>query len=160
MRVSIGIDPGIHGAIAAIDASSLEPLEVSDTPTVTAAGKKLYDIGEMAAIIRHMALMGDAVVVLEQAQAMPGQGVTSTFSTGRGFGLWEGILGALDVPYRAVRPIVWTKRVFTGISGEGKSRSVQFVMRMFPGVELTPPGCRKPKDGRADALSLAYYGTV
>jgi crossover junction endodeoxyribonuclease RuvC len=92
MKISIGIDPGISGAVAAINAHTLELLEVSDTPTVTIAGKKLYDIGEMVAIIRHVSLMGDVVVILEQAQAMPGQGVTSTFSIGRSFGLWEGIL--------------------------------------------------------------------
>jgi crossover junction endodeoxyribonuclease RuvC len=100
------------------------------------------------------------VVTLEQAQAMPGQGVTSTFSTGRGFGVWEGILGALDVPYRVVRPVVWAKRVLAGTPGEGKERSIRFAMQMFPGCGLTPKGSRKPRDGRADALSLAYYGVV
>lgn len=159
-RVSIGIDPGITGAIAAIDASSLALIELVDTPTIMSAGKRIYDVSEMAAVIRHMSLLGDALVVLEQAQPMPGQGVTSTFSTGRSFGLWEGLLGALDVPFRTARPIVWTKRVFAGVSGEGKARSIQFSLRMFPGIELTPAGCKAPRDGRADAACLAYYGTL
>jgi crossover junction endodeoxyribonuclease RuvC len=158
MKISIGIDPGFDGAIAAINAGSLEVLELMDTPVVTSEGKRLYDISEMAAVIRHMSLLGVAVVTLEQAQAMPGQGVTSTFSTGRGFGIWEGVLGALDVPYRTVRPAVWTRKIFAGMSGEGKARAIQFALRMFPGCELTPKGSRKPRDGRADALCLAYYG--
>jgi crossover junction endodeoxyribonuclease RuvC len=160
MKISIGIDPGISGAIAAVNAQTLEALEVADTPVVTAEGKKLYDISGMAALIRHMSLFGDAVVTLEQAQAMPGQGVSSTFATGRGFGIWEGVLSALDVPYRTVRPIAWAKRVLAGTPGEGKERSIQFAMRMFPGAELTPKGSRKPRDGRADALCLAYYGSM
>jgi crossover junction endodeoxyribonuclease RuvC len=155
-RVSIGIDCGFKGAVAAINAQTLEVIEVTDTPVVN----KTYDVSEMAAVIRHMSLLGVAVVTLEQAQAMPHQGVSSTFSTGRGFGIWEGILGALDVPYRTVRPHVWTKRVLAGTPGEGKERAVSFALRMFPGCELTPKGSRKPRDGRADALCLAYYGTA
>jgi crossover junction endodeoxyribonuclease RuvC len=158
MKVSIGIDPGLDGAVAAINAGSLEVLEVMDTPVVTSEGKRLYDVGGMADAIRHMSLFGDSVVILEQAQAMPGQGVTSTFATGRGFGIWEGVLSALDVPYRTIRPSVWTRRIFAGISGEGKARAIQFALRMFPGCELTPKGSRKPRDGRADALCLAYFG--
>ena len=155
-QVSVGIDPGIRGAIAAINSTTLEVIEVTDTPVV----EGIYDISGMAAVIRHLSLLGVAVVTLEQAQAMPGQGVTSTFSTGRGFGVWEGILGALDVPYRVVRPSVWTKKVLAGVSGEGKERSIRFALQMFPGCGLTPTGSRKPRDGRADALSLAYYGTL
>ena len=159
-RISVGIDPGLSGAIAAINAGSLELLEVVDTPVITSEGKRLYDIGGMADAIRHMSLLGDAVVILEQAQAMPGQGVSSTFSTGRGFGIWEGVLSALDVPYRTIRPSVWTRKVLAGTPGEGKARSIQFALRMFPGAELTPKGSRKLSDGRADALCLAYYGAV
>ncbi|MDR0616555.1 MAG: hypothetical protein LBG29_07075, partial [Synergistaceae bacterium] len=134
MQVSIGVDPGIKGAIAAVNAQTLEVIEVTDTPV--AGG--LYNISEMAAVIRHMSLLGVAVVTLEQAQAMPGQGVTSTFSTGRGFGIWEGVLGALDVPYRTVRPSVWVKKVLAGTPGEGKERSIRFALQMFPGCGLTP----------------------
>jgi crossover junction endodeoxyribonuclease RuvC len=90
-RISIGIDTGLSGAIAAINAGSLEIMEVMDTPVITSEGKRLYDVGGMADAIRHLSLLGDAVVILEQAQAMPGQGVSSTFSTGRGFGIWEGV---------------------------------------------------------------------
>jgi hypothetical protein len=103
-KISIGIDPGLSGAIAALNAGSLEVLEVMDTPVITSEGKRIYDIGGMADAIRRVSLFGDAVVILEQAQAMPHQGVVSTFATGRGFGIWEGVLSALDVPFRTVRP--------------------------------------------------------
>jgi hypothetical protein len=135
-QVSIGIDPGAKGAIAAINAQTLEVIEVTDTPVMN----KMYGISEMAAIIRRMSLLGVAVVTLEETHS-------------RGFGIWEGILGALEVPYRTVRPIVWTKKVLAGVSGEGKERPISFALRMFPGCVLT-------LKGRADALCLAYYGTV
>jgi crossover junction endodeoxyribonuclease RuvC len=112
----------------------------------------------MSNALRHFALQGDPLVILEQAQGMPGQGVSSTFSTGYGFGLWAGILAALGLPSEAVRPSVWTRKILAGAPGEGKARVIGFVTRRFPGVELVPPGCRKPRDGRADALALALWG--
>ena len=156
-KITIGIDPGLSGAVAAID-EKYNVLGLEDVPTIKAGGKTLYDVEKMAALLRRFALLGAALVILEQAQAMPGQGVSSTFSIGHGFGIWCGILGALELPYRAVRPPVWTKKVLSGCPGQGKDRSIGFAMRMFPGVELVPPGCRKPRDGRADALCLAHWG--
>jgi crossover junction endodeoxyribonuclease RuvC len=91
---------------------------------------------------------------------MPGQGVTSTFSTGYGFGLWAGILGTLEIPFRTVRPSSWVRCVLDGAPGQGKGRSVAFASKMFPAAELVPPGRRKPMDGRADALCLAYWGLL
>jgi crossover junction endodeoxyribonuclease RuvC len=161
MGVSIiaGIDPGMSGAVAAIERDTLRIVEIADTPVVSDGKKKHYDCNAMAALIRRIALTGSSLsVCLEQAQAMPGQGVSSTFSTGRGFGIWEGVLSALDVPYRTVRPSVWIYRILSGMPGEGKERAIQFAMRMFPGCELCRPNGRKASDGRADALCLAYYG--
>ena len=158
--VAIGIDNGISGGIAAIDAHSLEVVELHDTPVLSSGGKRLYDIDAMGALLRHLALGANATVILEQASARPGQGSVSTFSTGYGFGLWCGILGVLSVPYRIIHPATWTRKVLSGAPGEGKARSLNFAMRMFPGCELTPPGCRKVRDGRADALALAYYGAT
>ena len=156
-RVLIGIDSGLTGAIAAID-EKLNILGLEDTPIIKAGGKALYDVAVMAAALRRLCLIGVALVILEQQQAFSGQGVTSTFQTGYGFGLWSGILGALEVPYRTVKPSVWTREILKGCPGDGKARSIGFVTRMFPVAELVPPGCRKPRDGRADALCLAYWG--
>jgi crossover junction endodeoxyribonuclease RuvC len=161
-RIVIGIDPGIKGAVAAIRESDRSLLELADCPTRRVDRTTIYDVPEMAHLIRRLSLMGDATVVLEQAQSMPGQGVKSMYSVGRSFGLWEGILAALDVPFRTVRPNVWMKRLFTGMPGQntGKFRSIQFALQMFPNILLTPQRGRAPKDGRADAACLAYWGAV
>jgi crossover junction endodeoxyribonuclease RuvC len=159
-RIVIGIDPGYKGAIAAITEHDRQLIEVIDCPVHRTNGTTIYDAPAMAHIIRRLRLFGDVEAILEQAQSMPGQGVKSMYSVGRSFGLWEGILAALDVPFRTVRPCVWTKRLFTGMPGEGKFRSIQFALQMFPGIMLTPQRGRTPKDGRADAACLAYWGTV
>ena len=156
-RVVIGIDCGLSGGVAAID-GSLNVLALVDTPVVKTKGRTLYNVAAMADVLRRIALMGDATAVLETQQARPGQGVSSMFSIGRGFGVWEGLLTALMIPFQEVHPATWTRQVLNGAPGEGKARCIGWVMRMFPSVEITPPGCRKPRDGRADALALAYYG--
>jgi crossover junction endodeoxyribonuclease RuvC len=158
-KIFIGIDPGLHGAVTAVD-GKFQVLGLEDTPVFSVGGKLAYNIPEMAALLRRFALMGEPLAVLEQAQAMPGQGVSSTFSTGYGLGLWSGILGALEIPYRAVRPSVWTRKILDGAPGQGKARVIAFASKMFPAAELIPEGCRKPRDGRADALALACWGML
>lgn len=159
MNLSIGIDPGLSGGIAVIDANTREVIDVFDCPVISWGGNKRdYNAVAMADILRRHALKGAVFVTLERAQAMPGQGVTSTFHTGRGYGAWLGILGALEIPFQTIRPTEWTKKLLKGMPGKGKARAIQFAMERFPGVDLVPTGCRKPKDGRADALCLAWYG--
>ena len=62
--------------------------------------------------------------MLESQQAMPRQGVSSTFSTGQGFGMWRGILAALRLPYEIVTPATWTRGMLKGAPGEGKERAI------------------------------------
>jgi crossover junction endodeoxyribonuclease RuvC len=158
-RLFIGIDPGLHGGVAVID-SAFNVLGVADTPTITTSGRTIYDTAGMCETLRRFALMGDASIVLEAVSARPGQGVSSMFSLGRGLGLWQGIIAALEIPSREVHPATWTKKVLAGTPGQGKARVVDFAAKMFPSAELIPPGCRKPRDGRADALALAFWGTM
>lgn len=82
------------------------------------------------------------------------------FSTGYGFGIWCGILGALSLPYRTIHPATWARAVLSGTPGAGKEKSIRFAITMFPGAEIIPPGCKKPRDGRADALALAFFGAT
>jgi len=158
--IIIGIDPGMDGAVVAIQGDTREIITVTDFPTLPAGKGRDYDIPAMAEVLRTSIPANRATVILEQAQPMPTQGVASTFNFGRGFGIWLGILGALEIPYRTVSPNEWTKRIFSGLPGKGKERSVQFARRMFPTIELVPPGCRKPRYGRADAACLAYCGAL
>ena len=77
MRV-IGIDPGLDGAVAVLDASTRRVVAVVDCPTIQHAGssKRQFDAGRMAVALREQSLGHDVTAVLEHARAMPGQGVT------------------------------------------------------------------------------------
>ena len=105
----IGIDPGMGGGITIIQGQSIQTFDV---PTkVEGKGKKakdVYDKEGMAALLRPHAGR-NTIVCLESVHAMPGQGVSSMFGFGRGFGLWEGICAAFDVNMDIVTPMKWKK---------------------------------------------------
>ena len=160
-KIFIGIDPGKDGGVAVIfDDGSLQ---LHLTPVI--AGEKRgrqYNVSEMSRIIAQYSSR-DAFAVLEAQQAFPGQGVTSMFSVGRGYGLWEGILSALAIPYTTVRPNVWKRDMLRGVPGEGKARSIYAAQGLFPEADLvqkpTPTSRkRKCRDGLAEALLMAEWG--
>jgi len=156
MMVFIGIDPGLSGAVAALDAEG-RLLWVEDIPTVKPEKKTAYDVAGMVDLLLRSE---GATVCIEQAQGMPGQGITSTFRIGEGFGLWRGMVAALRMPLLTVRPATWQKALFKGVAtgSTTKEKSVSLAMQLFPGIALTPGRCRKPKDGRSDAALIARYG--
>jgi len=62
-------------------------------------------------------------VAIEKQQAFPGQGSTSTFRTGEGFGIWQGLLAGLQLEFVVVPPRTWQKMLIPGKAGETKARS-------------------------------------
>ena len=98
MRI-IGIDPGLSGGIAILDNSKV--MELFDMP-VMPDGKKNKRQLNSALLVKlikdHIKNLEDTVMVVEQVNAMPGQGVTSMFNFGQTFGAIKGICAALGLP--------------------------------------------------------------
>ena len=97
----IGIDPGLTGAVAVLDhAGALVALH--DVPTLTLrtsrGTRQDYDVPGMAALLQPYTDFR-VYILLEEAQAMPGQGVRSMFTCGLGFGVWLGMRGALGLAH-------------------------------------------------------------
>jgi len=141
----IGIDPGQKGGLAylangQITEYTLMPLTVHDV--VLWVSDRLHNAD------------GPVSLVAELAQAMPKQGVTSSFNYGRHFGQFEAIAAALGIPYHEVRPAIWKKAM--GLNA-AKVDSVTLCQRLFPGVDLIPNGCRVAKDGIAEACLIAEW---
>lgn len=157
VTILIGIDPGLDGAAAALG-NALEPVMLLDTPTRTVTGKsgtrREYDATAMAQwLAPFRGVQGDLLALLESVHAMPGQGVRSMFTMGRGLGMWEGLLAGLGIPYQLVTPQRWQKVMLDGM-GKGKDASLVVARRLFP----TLPLARKKDHGRADALLIAEWG--
>ena len=109
MRI-IGIDPGLSGAIAILEDSKIK--ELFDMP-VMPDGKKNKRQLNSALLVKlikdNIQNLEDTVMVVEQVNAMPGQGVTSMFNFGQTFGAIKGICAALGLPIFLVRPAKWKK---------------------------------------------------
>ena len=93
---------------------------------------------------------------VEKVGAMPGQGVTSMFNFGQGFGFILGVLAALGIGVQLVPPGTWKKEF--SLVGKDKAASIEVCRRLFPGVNLrASEQCRKDSDGMAEALLMAEY---
>lgn len=152
----IGIDPGQTGAVAIlIDGVCVN---IFDTPTEQVKKGKIckteYLPAEMADILRLHSHLVKPHVFIEKVGAMPGQGVSSMFGFGKGYGLWIGILAALQIPYTLVTPQTWKKTIMAGISDKDAARGR--AQQIHP--EATDWLKRKKDIGRADALLIAEYG--
>lgn len=153
MRFFIGIDPGLTGAVAII---SEDGVTVEDTPiTLVGSGKKTkhdYLPRGMAMILGVYAGRGDVIAALESVHSMPDQGISSAFSFGRGFGMWEGMLASFRIPYEKITPQRWKATMMDGM-GKEKDASRVRAQQLFPKAELN----LKKHHGRADSLLLAAY---
>ena len=69
-------------------------------------------------------------VVVEQVNAMPGQGVTSMFNFGQTFGAIKGMCCTLSLPIFFVRPSKWKK--YFELINSSKDSSRTKVIEMYP----------------------------
>ena len=101
----IGIDPGLSGAIAILENNKV--LNLFDMPVMSEGkkNKKQLNSSHLVNIIKeNIAQNEEIAVVVEQVNAMPGQGVTSMFNFGQTFGAIKGLCAALELPIYFVRP--------------------------------------------------------
>ncbi len=129
----IGIDPGLSGAIAILENNKV--LNVFDMP-VMAEGKKnkrQLNSAQLVKLLRENISKDDeTAVVVEQVNAMPGQGVTSMFNFGQTFGAIKGVCAALELPIFFVRPSKWKKHFELINSSKDSSRTK--VIEMYPSL--------------------------
>jgi crossover junction endodeoxyribonuclease RuvC len=153
MDTYIGIDPGLTGAVAVIDAGG-RLVSATRTPIIRAAagGKSQYDT---PAMVELLAEHKDCRVALELVGAMPHDGVASSFRFGTGWGLWQGILAALALPTVLVRPKEWQAATLVGLPrGKAvKTSAVSAAQALFP----TLPIKVKADWGMADAALMAEW---
>ena len=152
----LGIDPGLDGGFAGIFPEGAVLACPIQTITIKAS-KREYDI---PAIVRFIKQVNPGHVFIEKAQAMPGQGVSSMFSIGNGYGIMRGVVVALGIPHTLVRPKTWQKEMFKDLpKADTKAMSYIACQRLWPTNSwLASPRCKKPHDGMTDAALIAEYG--
>ena len=154
----IGIDPGLTGAIAVLKDNKV--LNIFEMP-VMAEGKKNKRQLNSAHLVKllndNISKEEEVSVVVEQVNAMPGQGVTSMFNFGQSFGILKGICSAMRLPMFFVRPAKW-KKYYNLINSE-KDASRTRAIEIYP--NFSSQLSKKKDSNKADAILIAsfYYET-
>ena len=153
MRI-FGIDPGLSGGIAILDNNKIK--EIFDMPVMPDGKKNKRQLNSalLAQLFKdNIKDIEDTVIIVEQVNAMPGQGVTSMFNFGQTFGAIKGISAALGLPIFFVRTAKWKKHFELINSSKDASRTK--VIEMYP---LVSEELSKKKDvNKSDAILIARY---
>lgn len=152
-QVFIGIDPGQNGGLVAIFSSG--KIEATPMPQTE------RDIWEW---FRDLGNFHIAHAIIEKVHAMPGQGVTSMFTFGQGYGSVRMALIAAGIPFEETPPKAWQKAL--GIppkkkeeeKGAWKNRLLSFAQQIHPSLpEWTATRAESKKKAIADALLIAEF---
>ena len=124
---------------------------------VMAEGKKnkrQLNSAQLVSLIKdNIKVNEEIVVVVEQVNAMPGQGVTSMFNFGQTFGAIKGVCAALELPIFFVIPSKWKKHFELINSSKDSSRTK--AIEMYPA--LSNQLAKKKDVNKSDAILIARY---
>ena len=143
--VILGIDCGYrHGGVALVGD---EWAEVHDLPVYSEGGVDVVALMDIitSADVEH--------IYIERQQAMPKQGVSSTFKIGFSFVQIVTMAAVSRTPFTIVSPSIWKK--FLGLQRD-KESARGLAQQWFP--ELASSLTKKKDEHRAEALLLAEYG--
>ena len=150
----IGIDPGLSGAIAILENNKV--LNIFEIPVMSEGkkNKRQLNSAQLVKLLKdNITKNEDVSVVVEQVNAMPGQGVTSMFNFGQTFGAIKGICAALELPIFFVRPSKWKKHFELINSSKDSSRTK--AIEMYPKLSMQ---LSKKKDvNKSDAILIARF---
>jgi crossover junction endodeoxyribonuclease RuvC len=152
--IIIGIDPGLSGGIAVLDNNKV--LELFDMPVMADGkkNKKQLNSALLAKLIKEKTSnSSESAVIVEQVNAMPGQGVTSMFNFGQTFGAIKGICATLELPIFFVRPSKWKKHFELINSSKDASRTK--AIEMYP--HLAEKLSKKKDVNKSDAILIARF---
>ena len=155
MHGILGIDPGISGGIAFLDADGF--LEWGVRTPIIQGKKREYDVRGMRATLTRAASASDSLLVtIEKVHTLPRDGRVGAFNFGCGYGLWLGLLTGLEIPYMEVGPQRWQAAMLAGLprGPHTKTSAVRAAKSLFP----TIPVQVKADWGIADAALIAGYG--
>ena len=150
----IGIDPGLSGAIAVLENNKV--LSIFDMPVMPEGkkNKRQLNSAQLVKLLRDNIVKNEEIsVVVEQVNAMPGQGVTSMFNFGQTFGAIKGVCAALELPIFFVRPSKWKKHFELINSSKDSSRTK--AIEMYP--SLSNDLARKKDVNKSDAILIARF---
>jgi crossover junction endodeoxyribonuclease RuvC len=140
-----GIDPGYRtGGVSLLKG---DWAEVYDLPVFAEGGLNAHELKNILTDIKI------DLLVIEKQGARPGQGVSSSFKIGMGYGMILATVAVLNIKYRVVTPAAWKKSIGVPADKDGARR---LAIQQFP--QLSEQLKRKKDEHRAEALLMATYG--
>lgn len=158
--VILGIDPGLGsdstspGALAFYSEGPLDTPEfftIFDLPVI---GKKKQRAIDDAALADIIAPFKPTMAFIEKVHGMPAWGRGSLWRFAQSFGTVLGVLGALKIPKRGIRPQDWKKHY--GLKGGDKEAARRMAMQRWPAHQTL--FARVKDHNRAEAALIAAYG--
>jgi hypothetical protein len=157
----LGIDPGVTGAIAHfLDGKLIEVLDIPFLCEGSNRTKKRIDLKKFIAMVRAINVNPSAVIVyLERAQAMPGNGFSSSamFNYGRLNGIIEGVLEMHGIGnVKKIMAVRWKRQL--GLIGNTSQKNTDLLKAraLYPHAPLE----LKKHHNRADAILIGHYGCL
>ena len=147
--LTLGIDPGITGALALLESDG-QPELVADLPVIRDGRLAWIDGSQLQSTLLNAIRGRSCRAIVERVSAMPRQGIASAFAFGVGFGSVLAVLQALHLPLELVTAAQWKRAL--GLSSD-KRASLDKARLLFPTADLA----LAKHDGRAEALLLAYW---
>lgn len=161
-KAYIGIDPGAKGYIAVMYPNGTrEYCSIADN-----------DYHDIAVFLKNIKTIYEdkCVCCMESIHAIFGSSAKATFSFGEVFGVLQGLLIALEVPYHLVPPKTWQKeiwisqdKVYKNVAGkkaiDNKATSINAARRLFPTEDFRRTSkCKNVDDNKCDATLICDYG--
>ena len=175
-RYYMGVDPGNSGAVAILRDTGKGKIEVADIIScplthiktgktkivnfkkvdetkIRIDARGIYTALERYAFNDEGYSGEDTFCIIEHAQPMPKQGLSSTAVYMEGYGKYLGVLASLNIPYVEVRSAIWKTKM--GLDSN-KYNSINLALELYP--EASKYIKLRKDDGRAEALLLAHFG--
>jgi crossover junction endodeoxyribonuclease RuvC len=149
-----GIDPGLSGALFLLDPTCPSTGEAIDLPIhlLIRGGRKKREL-DVVGLVEILASHRLDHAFLEAVNAMPKQGLVSTFAFGKVYGVILGVLAAHAIPLTLVVPVVWKRSLGVPKAKDGaRARASQLMPEAAHQWRL------HKQHGRAEAALLALYG--
>ncbi len=148
----LAIDPGNTGGLAFLGTRDADLLALYSMPlTETHSAGHTRHFIDGALVAQHIQRFQPVCAVLERVSSRPGQGVAGVFSFGRGVGVLEGVLQALEVPISYVAPQVWKRH--HGLIKQPKRASLEMARELYPEAEMP----LVKHEGRAEAILIGLW---
>lgn len=141
--IFLGIDPGMNGAVSAID----DFIGKNDPEYCISVNFKDLTPKDISESIKSF-IRGNKFCVIENLHAMPMNGKVGNFKLGRSFGMLEGFLWTLEIPFERASPQAWQKYMGCMTRGD-KNVSKAKAQQLFPKMKIT--------HANADSVLLAEY---